>query len=62
MARRYRKSDLVRQLLHGGSAVVLENAEDFPVNRVQRLHWNKLTLRGVELVSYPNLHRPVATN
>src|SRR6266567_8570955 len=60
MARRDRQADLVGELLHGGAAVGLQQAEDLAVDGIKRVHWNKLWLSGSELGIYPNLPRYVA--
>jgi len=60
MARRDRQADLVGELLHGGAAVGLQQAEDLAVDGIKRVHWDKLWLAGSEVVIYPNLPRYVA--
>src|SRR6202795_3079484 len=57
MARRYRQADLVGQFLHGHAAVGLQQAEDFAVDGVERLHWNKLGYEGEALEFYTNNRR-----
>src|ERR1700676_1327848 len=60
VAWRHRQADLVGQFLHGGAAVGLQQAEDFTVDGIQGVHWDKLCLAGFGLVIYPNLARYVA--
>jgi hypothetical protein len=38
----------------------LQLAEDFAVDGVKRMHWDKLWLAGFEVGFYPNLGRDVA--
>ena len=47
MAGRDRQADLVGELLHGGAAVGLQQAEDFAVDGVERVHWDKLWYMGL---------------
>ena len=42
MAGRDREADLVGEFLHGGAAVGLQQAEDFAVDGVEGVHWDKL--------------------
>src|SRR5712692_2339681 len=60
MAGRDRQADLVGELLHGRAAVGLQQAEDFAVDGVKRMHWDKLWLAGSDVGFYPNFWRYVA--
>src|ERR1035437_1048573 len=60
MARRHRQADLVGELLHGGAAVGLQQAEDFAVDGVQRVHLDELWFSGSEVGIYPNFQMYVA--
>ena len=55
MARRHRQADLVGEFLHGGAAVGLQQAEDFAVDGVERVHWDKLWIMDAGVGFYPNL-------
>src|SRR5712672_1488716 len=60
MAWRDRQTNLVGEFLHGGAAVGLQQAEDFAVDGIQRVHWDRLSSEGSGLVIYPNSRRYVA--
>src|SRR6185503_12180961 len=53
MARRNREANLLGKLLHRGAAITLQNIQDLAVDGIQALHWNKLGIAGVSLVTYP---------
>src|SRR5262249_41633389 len=52
VAGRDRKPDPVRKLLHGYAAVRLQQRKDFPVDGVERRHWDKPWDVGLVLGNY----------